>query len=246
MTNLVVDIGNAAVKLAVFRQGKLASSLTVRSMHRDELHKYLQGNGEPEYALISSVRGSASEDIEEVIRSQIKHTFVLDASIKLPIKNLYETPETLGKDRLAAAVGAFHLYPNSNLLVIDAGTAITYEVVTAQGEYMGGNISPGLRMRFNALHQQTHKLPLCEPQQKFEPIGRNTGEAIVAGVQNGIIYETLANITKISLKYQNLKVVLTGGDASFLANHLQYPIFVVYDLVLIGLNRILEYHAGMA
>lgn len=246
MTNLVVDVGNTAVKLAIFKQGELTSSLTVHSVHRDELHKYLQDNGVPRYALISSVRSRVPEDIEEVIRSQVEHTFVLDTSIKLPIKNLYETPETLGKDRLAAAVGAFHLYPDSNLLVIDAGTAITYEVVTAQGEYVGGNISPGLRMRFNALHQLTHKLPFCEPQQNFEPIGRNTREAIVAGVQNGIIYETLANITEISLKYQNLKVVLTGGDASFLANHLQYPIFVVYDLVLIGLNRILEHHAGMA
>jgi type III pantothenate kinase len=159
----------------------------------------------------------------------------------LPIKNLYATPQTLGCDRLAAVVGAAHLYPNQNLLVIDAGTAITYELLSAKGEYLGGNISPGISLRFKALHHYTGKLPLCERADSYAPVGTDTQSAIAAGVLNGVLYEVQANVEQFSLKIPNLIAILTGGDADFFANRLKKPIFVVCDLVLIGLNRILEH-----
>ena len=167
----------------------------------------------------------------------------LDHLTELPIENLYETPETLGKDRIAAAVGANELFPDQNLLIIDAGTAITYDLVSEKNQFIGGNISPGLEMRFKALNHFTGKLPLVNYSDDFETVGRNTIDAIRAGVQNGILFEIAQTIDLFNRNYQNLHIIMTGGDSYFFDKKLNYSIFVNFNLTLIGLNRILEHNA---
>jgi type III pantothenate kinase len=193
-------------------------------------------------AILSSVK-SENEEINRFLEDQFEQFVNLDHKTSLPIENLYQTPETLGKDRLAAAVGANELFPNQNLLVIDAGTAITYDLVSDRNQFIGGNISPGLEMRFKALNQFTGKLPLVNYSDEFQPIGRNTTEAIRAGVQNGILFEMAQTIDFFNRNYQNLQIIMTGGDSYFFDKKLNYSIFVHFNLTLIGLNRILEHNA---
>ena len=193
-------------------------------------------------AILSSVK-PVDDEILQFLSESFDLFIELDHETELPIKNLYETPETLGKDRIAAAVGANEFFPNQNLLIIDAGTAITYDLVSEKNEFIGGNISPGLQMRFKALNQFTGKLPLVSYFDEFQNIGRNTTEAIRAGVQNGILYEIAQTIELFNKNYQNLQIVMTGGDSIFFDKKLNYTIFVHFNITLIGLNRILEYNA---
>jgi len=193
-------------------------------------------------AILSSVKPK-DEELIGFLSENFEVFLELDALTELPIENLYETPGTLGKDRLAAAVGANELFPDQNLLVIDAGTAITYDLVSEKNQFIGGNISPGLEMRFKALHQFTGKLPLINQSEDFQTIGRNTTDAIRAGVQNGILYEIEQTIDIFNRNYQNLQIIMTGGDSNFFDKKLNYSIFVHFNLTLIGLNRILEHNA---
>jgi len=193
-------------------------------------------------AILSSVK-SVDNEILQFLSGNFDLFIELDHLTELPIENLYETPETLGKDRLAAAVGANELFPDQNLLVIDAGTAITYDLVSEKNQFLGGNISPGLQMRFNALNHFTGKLPLVSYSDEFQPIGKNTTEAIRAGVQNGILFEIDRTIDLFNRNYQNLQIVMTGGDSIFFDKKLNYSIFVHFNITLIGLNRILEHNA---
>jgi len=193
-------------------------------------------------AILSSVK-PVDEELIQFLSKNLELFIELDQHTPLPIENLYETPETLGKDRIAAAVGANELFPGQNVLIIDAGTAITYDVVSEKNEFLGGNISPGLQMRFKALNQFTGKLPLINYSDEFQLIGRNTEEAIRAGVQNGILYEIERTIETFNRNYENLQIVMTGGDSIFFDKKLNYSIFVHFNLTLIGLNRILEHNA---
>lgn len=193
-------------------------------------------------AILSSVKPK-DEELIGFLSENFEVFLELDALTELPIENLYETPETLGKDRLAAAVGANELFPDQNLLVIDAGTAITYDLVSEKNQFIGGNISPGLEMRFKALNQFTGKLPLIKQSEDFQTIGRNTTDAIRSGVQNGILYEIDRTIDIFNRNYQNLQIIMTGGDSNFFDKKLNYSIFVHFNLTLIGLNRILEHNA---
>jgi len=193
-------------------------------------------------SILSSVK-PVDNELLQFLSGNFDLFIELDHQTKLPIENLYETPETLGKDRIAAAVGANELFPDQNLLVIDAGTAITYDLVSEKKQFIGGNISPGMEMRFKALNHFTGKLPLINYSNDFHLFGTNTTDAIRAGVQNGILYEIEQTIEVFSRNYQNLQVVLTGGDSIFLAKRLDDSIFVHLNLTLIGLNRILEYNS---
>ena len=193
-------------------------------------------------AILSSVK-PVEDEILQFLSGNFDLFIELDHRTELPIENLYETPETLGKDRLAAAVGASELFPDQNLLIIDAGTAITYDLVSEKNEFIGGNISPGLQMRFKALNYFTGKLPLVSYSDEFQHIGRNTTDAIRAGVQNGILYEIAQTIELFNKNYQNLQIVMTGGDSIFFDKKLNYSIFVHFNITLIGLNRILEHNA---
>ncbi len=192
--------------------------------------------------ILSSVKPD-DEELKHFLAENFEQFLELNHQTKLPIENLYETPETLGKDRIAAAVGANEIFPDQNLLVIDAGTAITYDLVSEKNQFIGGNISPGLSMRFKALNHFTGKLPMVESMDDYPPIGRNTSEAIRAGVQNGLIYEMAQTIDLFNRNYQNLQIIMTGGDSNFFAGKLNYSIFVHFNITLIGLNRILEHNA---
>jgi type III pantothenate kinase len=242
LANLVVDIGNAAVKLAVVEGDAVVDKLADGSASFAEGRAFLDRHSGLPRSIIASVR-RGDDALDRLVHSLLPNAVTMSSAMPLPIRNLYASPETLGSDRLAAAVGASFRFPNRNVLVVDAGTAITYELVSSNGEYLGGNISPGIALRFKALHDFTGHLPLCEVTGSYSSPGNSTQEAITAGVLNGVIYEVEVNVEQFTLKYSNLVVIFTGGDAHFLAERVKKTIFVDYDLVLIGLNRILEHYA---
>jgi len=167
---------------------------------------------------------------------------ILDNQTPLPIKNNYQTPETLGKDRLAAVTGAYQLYPGQNVLVIDAGTAVTYDFINHKGEYAGGSISPGLTMRFRALHTFTTRLPLLQAEEISYLTGCNTRESILSGVMNGLRIEIDGIIDQYSILWPSFQVILTGGDAKYFEKILKNSIFASPNLVITGLKLILDYN----
>ena len=242
MINLVIDIGNSRTKIALFNQHDLMFNVPLDHLTANHVRMLKNEHPQLKKVILSSVKPYA-DDLKRVLSEEFDQFIELDHQTELPIENLYETPETLGKDRIAAAVGANELFPDQNLLVIDAGTAITYDLVSEKNQFMGGNISPGLEMRFKALNHFTGKLPLVNYSDDFEPIGKNTTDAIRAGVQNGVLYEMEQNIDFFNKNYRNLHIIMTGGDSNFFDKKLNYSIFVHFNLTLIGLNRILEHNA---
>lgn len=241
MTNLCIDIGNTLTKVAVFTGTKMDHFEVIQSNIIDRLSIIIVEK-KIESAIVSSV-ANYSPELDNLLKETLRTYFVLDAHTPLPVENLYETKETLGKDRIAVAVGANFLYPGTDVLIIDAGTAITYEFINRNAQYMGGAIAPGIHMRFKALNTFTHKLPLVEPGQEYSLFGRNTIEAIRVGVQSGIVHEIDGTIASYKALYPELQVILTGGDIKFFDNKLKNAIFVVSNLLMIGLNRILTYNA---
>lgn len=198
-----------------------------------------------EYPLTKGIYSTVIDKDDELVaylESNLRNFVFFDGKVSLPVKVQYKTPETLGRDRLAAAVGANYLQPGKDLLVIDAGTAITYELIDASGSYLGGNISPGMTTRFRALNQFTRKLPLVVEQEDVPLVGTDTETAVLAGVVNGIVCEMDGYIDLLRLKYPNLLVFLTGGHSFYFERRLKNSIFADINLVLTGLNRILEYN----
>ena len=185
---------------------------------------------------------NTDDNLIAYLKEKLQYFVFLDETVPLPITVQYKTPHTLGRDRLAAAVGANYLQPGKDLLVIDAGTAITYELIEASGTYVGGNISPGMTTRFRALNHFTKKLPLVSESEHVPLVGTNTETAIQAGVVNGIVCEMDGYIEMLRLKYPNLLVFLTGGHSFYFERRLKNSIFADINLVLTGLNRILEYN----
>lgn len=243
MINLVIDIGNTRTKLALFNQHDLMFNVPVEHLTVNHIQMLKYEHVQMNKAILSSTR-KVDEQLVQFLRENFEQFIELDHTTRLPIANLYETPETLGKDRLAAAIGANELFPDQNILVIDAGTAITYDLVSANNQYLGGNISPGLQMRFKALNEFTGKLPLVESSNYYPEIGKNTTEAVRAGVQNGILFEIERTIELFANNYPDLRVILTGGDSVFIDQLLNEDVLVHLNLTLIGLNRILEFNSG--
>jgi type III pantothenate kinase len=239
--NLIIDIGNTRTKFSVFNHGEEMISVPLEEFLPSHIDVLLNEHPSIDKAILSSVK-DYSPELKHHLQQKIKLFVELDAKTPLPLENCYESPETLGKDRLAAAVGAFHLYPGKNVLVIDAGTALTYDLVNDKGQYLGGSISPGLEMRFRALHHFTGRLPLVEKKDFQKLFGKTTREAIWAGVQHGIVFEADRAIDTFKEFYKNLNVIITGGDADFFDKKLKNSFFVHFNLIAIGLNRILEYN----
>ena len=238
--NLIIEQGNTSSKVAVYNGWHMETSFVYKKFDVDELES-LFGKYDFKHGILSTVIGK-NEELNDYLRGKLRRFIFLDETVKLPITVQYETPETLGKDRLAAAVGANYLKPGKDLLVIDAGTAITYELIEASGTFLGGNISPGMTTRFKALNFYTKKLPLVAEKEEIPLMGTSTESAIQAGVVNGIVYEMDGYIEMLRIKYPNLLVFLTGGHSFYFERRLKNSIFADINLVLTGLNRILEYN----
>lgn len=241
--NLVIDLGNSYGKIAVCDGTKIIESAISDHISNKEIAYFITSYKDLKAAIFSSVTNHSRELID-YLDATFDYFLELSNHTPLPITNHYKTPETLGYDRIAAVTGAHTIFPKKNVLVIDAGTAVTFDMVTSSGEYIGGNISPGLNMRFKALHKFTSKLPQLEAtDDAVKMLGRTTDEAIISGVLNGMLFEIDGCISTISRQYKNLQVVITGGDAKMFDKRLKNSIFVVSHLNLIGLNRILDYNA---
>ena len=240
MTNLIIDLGNTALKLFVFDEQNILFSSIVEDYDRllsDII--YAIDKYKIENAIISSVRDD-DKNVIDGLNSSV-NLLQMSTRLKLPIELLYETPNTLGQDRLAAVCGASVLYPNKNVLVIDVGTAITYDILTDDNKYLGGTISLGICTRFRALHNFTGKLPLLGINKNIDCVnGKTTNEAIILGVQNGIINEVRGVIAAYDKEFHNLLVVFTGGDSFFFDNLIKNRIFAVPNLTVFGLNKILK------
>lgn len=238
--NVAVDSGNTYSKLGWFDEDELISYQT--RLIWPELIKQIQDN-QPDRIIFSSVNGPVEEFKEEL--GLTVPVLDLSGNTPVPIKKDYKTPQTLGTDRVAAAIGANWLFPNEDLVVIDMGTCITYDYVNGNGTFEGGLITPGVRMRFAALHSFTKRLPLIEPVSSPDLIGKSTKEAIESGVMNGILAEIEGIIEKYRHTSPSLRVVICGGDTPFFESSLKPTIFAVPELVLIGLNRILRYNVAL-
>jgi type III pantothenate kinase len=239
--NLVIDIGNTRTKFSVFNKGEVLITVPVDEFLPEHIDVLQNEHPELNKVILSAVK-DYSPKLKTALQNKFEYFLELDAHTPLPVVNCYTTPETLGNDRIAAVVGGFDLYPDTNLLIIDAGTAITYDILNEKHQYLGGNISPGIEMRFKALHQFTGKLPLIIQQKSDKLYGTSTEEAIRAGVQHGVVFEVDKTIDTFKDFYKNLKVIITGGDADFFDKKLKNSFFVNFNLTALGLNRILEYN----
>ena len=238
--NLVIDIGNTVAKLAAFDGDELKEVVFDSNRTLAQLPEFCKRYPFERAIAVTVV------DLEGAVARSLEGlpfpVLWLDKDTPLPVQNLYETPQTLGYDRIAAVVAANACCPGRDLLVIDAGTCVTYEFVDAQGRYHGGNISPGMQMRFKALHHLTGHLPLVSAEGRMLPMGKDTETAIRAGVLKGMEYEIEGYIRRMKHKYPELLVFLTGGDDFSFDTNLKSIIFADRFLVLKGLNRILGYN----
>ncbi|MEO1030323.1 MAG: type III pantothenate kinase [Bacteroidota bacterium] len=240
--NLIIDVGNTFVKFAVFKNSALIHKVSFELQAFKKHYRVLrQEFPELKAAIIASV-GRLSDRQIEIIANDLD-VLELDHNTKLPFKNRYKTPKTLGVDRIALASASVHQFPDNNALIIDAGTCITYDFVTSENAYLGGAISPGIRLRYEALHNLTANLPLLEKDQPKGIIGDTTETSIHSGVVIGAVKEIDGVIDQYKAKHQDLTVILTGGDANFLSNQLKNSIFANSNFLLEGLNFILEFNS---
>ncbi len=240
--NLVVDIGNSFMKIAVVQGDEVVATQRIAVDDKIDIESLKTSYPTLQRAIVAS-SGVSTAQVASVLREAGLKVLEMGPTTPVPIGNNYLTPETLGVDRLAAAVGAVSRGYN-DCLIVDFGTAITIDLVE-NGAFFGGNISPGMRTRFRALHDYTQRLPECSPTDEILPLGRTTQQAIEQGVIQGIVNEIEGYIS--SFKAQNAKIMLifTGGDAIFFVNRIKNAIFAKWDPVVCGLNTILEYNASI-
>jgi len=237
--NLIIDIGNTRVKLAVYEENScLNKFIILKEEFLKNVEKILKEYPKIKKGIISSVDFFSKEE-ENELKKALELTIV-SASMKLPFKNLYATPKTLGLDRIALIAAAADKYKNNNVLVIDAGTCITFDFLNTKNEYLGGAISPGLTIRYEALNNLTAKLPLLKPKDSDFFIENTTENSIHSGVINGTINEIDGVIGQYKSSYEDLTVILTGGDTNFLAKRLKSSIFANSNFLLEGLNHLLK------
>ncbi len=237
--NLVIDIGNTRTKAAVFSGADMVQKIYCNDPVSEI--KSLVTNHSIEKSIYLTT-GKVSDAFGKFLKEEL-YAIELTHKTHVPVKNLYGTPETLGRDRLAAVVGAQAFFPNSNCLVIDAGTCITYDWLTKEGEYLGGNIAPGITMRLQAMDHFTAKLPLVEKADIDNPIGKSTELALRNGALWGAVQEVDGYIRWGRKNFSQLKVIFTGGDTNFFVKHLKRRIFARPNIVLAGLNKILSINA---
>ena len=239
--NLAIDIGNSFYKIGIFDNDEKLFVESYRVFDAGQLADLLK-----EYtlknAIYSSVR-KGNNSIETILRNSGLKYHRLSHRTGLPYKSMYESPETLGTDRIAALAYGYNKYPHRNVLLIDAGTAVTYDLLNESGTFEGGNIAPGIGIRYRALNEFTGRLPLVSPDNKYDILGRNTENAIRSGVQQGLVFEINEYIRNLKKTHRNLEIVMTGGDGKYLSEKVEHAVTYKKDLIIEGLNYILLYNA---
>ena len=240
--NITIDSGNSSTKVGFFENDSLVKIVVLENINQLDglLREYKNAS-----VIISSVN-LAYGTIKEKLKD-FKRILSLDQFTKIPLGNKYQSPETLGMDRLAASVGARHFCKTGNCLIIDAGSCITYDLVDVENNYQGGSISPGIQIRFKSLHAFTSKLPLMHVhdyanQLKLPLTGKNTRESILSGVINGMVAEVNGIIQEYHNLYPDLRILICGGDANYFESKIKQSIFAIPELVHWGLNRILAHN----
>jgi len=242
MEYLILDFGNTNKKLAVFKNHRLVNLQQFPDISLPVISKFIGRYPAIGHCILSSVIAHPPSIIR-FLASRFKFT-ELDENTPVPLKNRYRSKNTLGKDRLAAAVAGSHLFPGNNVLVINAGTCITYDFVNSRNEYLGGAISPGIQMRLRAMHTFTGKLPLISLRNKEIRIGRDTEGSILSGALMGATAEIEGIVGRYMNKYPDLTVVLSGGDQKYFDKRLKISIFARPNIVLYGLQQILEFNVN--
>lgn len=240
--NLIVDVGNTLVKFAVFQRDELLEKFIVELSEFEKTLEKISNN----YPKIKKcILASVARLPKEVVANLQNHynLLLLDSNLKFPFQNRYTSPTTMGVDRMALVAASVQQHPKKNVLIIDAGSCITYDFITQQNDYLGGAISPGIRLRYKSLHNFTANLPLLDTAMPESLIGDSTTASIHSGVVNGIIKEIDGLIDGYKEEYSDLTVILTGGDANFLSKQLKNSIFANSNFLLEGLNFILEYNS---
>jgi len=240
---LAIDFGNSRIKIGYFKgDAKQPTRVLITDYDLYSFEESLKEYSTEEHCIISSV--ASSIDFEHIVKQHFEHVHVLSYQSILPFDNFYETPETLGNDRMAACAGAMELTEKRPLLVIDAGTCITYDFITDADSYIGGAISPGIEMRLKAMHHFTENLPkpIFSPEKERVTLGKSTIDCLLAGAVTGTVHEILGFAATFS-SAKSLNVVLTGGNSEYLADQLENSTFAAPNLVLIGLNKIRKLNA---
>jgi type III pantothenate kinase len=239
--DLVLDFGNTNKKFALFEKGSLVHMETFPEVIPDLVKKFVTAYPGIQNCILSSVILHPAA-VTNFLRK--RYFFIeLGARTPVPVINCYQTPETLGNDRLASAVAGHQAFPRSNVLVINAGTCITYDFINSVGEYLGGSISPGMEMRFRALNTFTGKLPLVTYKKGVIPLaGKDTATSVRSGVINGIAAEMENIAGRYRKEYPGLKLILSGGDLDYFAGRLKISIFALPEIVIAGLYEILRFN----
>ena len=241
--NLVVDIGNTLIKVAVVERDEVVYMQQAESIEEVDLVTLCERFPSLRRAIVAST-AFPTADVAVLLRDKGFDVLEMTSLTPVPIGNTYQSPETLGVDRLAAAVAAVEVMGCRDCLVVDFGTAITIDLVE-DGVYRGGNISPGVRTRFRALHDYTGRLPECSPTDEKLEYGSTTRQAIEQGVMQGITYEIEGYISHFSAQNVKISLIFTGGAAKYFVKRIKNAIFANCELVICGLNRILEYNASI-
>ncbi|MFV8270716.1 type III pantothenate kinase [Flavobacterium sp. GT2N3] len=237
---LVVDVGNTRIKAAVFEGATLFEIFVFSKIElKKNIENILKKFEKTTDLLISSVGEVEKQSFMEY--NKVLNVHFLSPEDSFPFHNRYATPKTLGIDRMVLAAGATLQFPNQNRLVIDAGTCVTYDFIDDQDNYLGGAITPGLRLRYEALHNFTAKLPLLPLESPKDLIGTSTRESIHSGVVNGLVFEINGFTDQYNARYSNFIIILTGGDTDFLAKRLKNTIFANSNFLLESLNQTFQY-----
>ena len=235
--NLVIDVGNTQIKVGVYDGHVLVHRENFDASNWEASFDRLYKEFHIEKGILSHV-SRLDTDAINAMKGKLD-VMLLDRNTKVPFENLYSTPDTLGVDRIALAAAAATKHPGEPVLVIDAGTCITFDFVNEKNQYEGGSISPGIQMRYRAVHEFTANLPLLTPENEIPELGDSTDRAIHKGILGGVANEIDGVIEEYMSKNETLTVVLTGGDANFLANNIKSGIFATPNFLLDGLNSIL-------
>ena len=238
MITAAIDIGNTRTKAAVFKNSTMLSEFVIHQP--DDLHTFIQTQ-QPEYVVMCAV-GAGADEVADQIENHKVQLLRVTSKTEFPFVINYETPHTLGMDRVAGVAAAQYYYPGKNCLVIDLGTCITYDFLSSENIYSGGAIAPGMQMRLKAMHEFTQKLPQPELAWPLDFEGKSTNQALLSGVCVGVADEINGKIERYTQRYGDVQVLLCGGNSAMLAKHIKNNIFAVPSLVLEGLNQILLFH----